>query len=288
MQLLGQFNDELTQVFDSALDQRWTEIEQMLAISTLASDDSVTTRRLAEVTRLNRRAVSRMIGRFRSGGLVVTRASEIDGRVVDVVLTARGKRETTRLRAAATEFILGSSEIASVISKGMGPAADLTARPMPADVMDLVRRICEAGVSLVRFMPDAATRGQLAARQRAALVHIASHEGTRPNELSSSLGVSRAGVAYIVDQLCAKGFVSRHREAVSRDRRAVILEATADGVAAVGAVLEGIAHQREMLADLFAEVATWAPAPERRFVARPLLAGDSKVPEGPAFPQSHA
>ncbi|MDN3495151.1 MarR family transcriptional regulator [Planococcus sp. APC 4015] len=153
------------------------------------------------------------------------------------------------------EFFAGSTEIALEISEGLGSIPAELDVAGSADAMDLLQRVCEAGVSLVRSMPDAATQGQLAARQRAALVQIATLGGVRPNDLATSLEVSRAGVAYIVDQLCAKGYVIRRRGVVTEDRRAVILEATAEGVQAVHAVMGGIESQREMLARVFAEIA---------------------------------
>ncbi|MEZ5199773.1 MAG: hypothetical protein R2742_00110 [Micropruina glycogenica] len=33
---------------------------------------------------------------------------------------------------------------------------------------------------------------------------------TRPLDLGGPLGVTRSGVAYVVDQLCAKGLIARH------------------------------------------------------------------------------
>jgi DNA-binding MarR family transcriptional regulator len=129
--------------------------------------------------------------------------------------------------------------------------------------MDLLRRVCEAGLSLVHVMPDAARQGQLAARQRAALVQIATAGGARPHDLSASLDVSRAAVAYVVDQLCVKGYATRRRGAVAGDRRAVLVEATPDGMQAVLAVMNGIGRQRESLSQLFAEIALWHPPAAR-------------------------
>jgi DNA-binding MarR family transcriptional regulator len=257
MELLGRFNDELTRVFDGAFGTEWAEIEEMLAIATVVTDQFVTTRRLADITGFNRRAVSRMVARLRSEGLVITRPSDADKRAVEVVLTSRGGQRADALRTSIADFFRGSTEIAREISEGLGPVDAPPAPSVPAEPMDLLRRVCEAGVSLVHFMPDAATRGQLAARQRAALVQIATVGSVRPSDLSPSLHVSRAGVAYIVDQLCAKGFVIRRRGAVSEDQRAVVLEATPEGMQAVRAVMEGIEQQSDTLAHLFAEIALW-------------------------------
>lgn len=257
MELLGRFNDQLTRVFDDAFGTHWAEIEEILAIAAAANNRFVTTRRLAEMTRFNRRAVSRMVGRLRAEELVVTRPADADRRVVEVILTPSGERLVGVLRHSMGGFFEGCTALALEISEGLGPVAAERDVAAPADAMDLLQRVCEAGVSLVRLMPDAATQGQLAARQRAALVQIATLGGVRPNDLATSLEVSRAGVAYIVDQLCAKGYVIRRRGVVAEDRRAVILEATAEGVRAVRAVMGGIESQREPLARLFAEIALW-------------------------------
>ncbi len=257
MALLGRFNDEMTRVFDDAFDTQWAEIEDILAIAVLVSDHGVTTRRLSEVSGLDRRAVSRMVDRLRSEDLVATRPSATDRRAVEVFLTGLGEQKATLLRTSIAEFFRGSSEIARAISEGMRSTHAPQVLAARADPIDLLRRVCEAGVSLVNFMPSAAIQGQLAARQRAALVQIATQGMVRPNDLSPALGVSRAGVAYIVDQLCTKGYVSRRRGAVPDDQRAVILEATAEGLQAVRDVMDGIEHQREPLSELFAEVALW-------------------------------
>lgn len=264
MELLGRFNDDLTRAFDAVFGTQWAEIEEMLAIAAIVTDPLMTTRQLAETTRLNRRAVSRMVARLQAEGLILTRPSDADRRAVVVGLTDRGRRDADRLRVAITRFFLASSGIAREISDGLGPS-DSRVNSDAADAMDLLRRVCEAGVALVRVMPDTAAHGRLAARQRAALVHIAMTGGARPHDLVPALGVSRAGVAYIVDQLAGKGFATRRRGGVPEDRRAVVVEATPAGMAAVAAVMTGIEAQRESLCRLFAEVAQWqAPRPSGR------------------------
>ncbi len=275
MELLGRFNDEMTHAFDQVFGTKWAEIEDILAIAAVVVDRPVTTRRLSELSGLDRRAVSRMVSRLRTEGLVTTRASQTDGRAVEVVLTHRGEQRAAALRTSMTAFFRRSTEIAREISEGMLSARAPRVPAAPADPIELLRRVCEAGVALVRFMPDAATEGKLAARQRAALVQIATQGLVRPNDLAPALGVSRAGVAYIVDQLCAKGFVDRRRDALPEDRRAVVLEATAEGLHAVRTVMDGIEQQRERLAELFAEVALWRPSPVAS-EAPPVSAGPGR------------
>ncbi len=131
MALLGKFNDELTRVFDGAFGTHWAEIEEMLAIATVVTDASVTTRRLADITRFNRRAVSRMVARLRAEGLVITRPSDADKRAVEVTLTGRGEQRAEVLRTSIAEFFRESTEIAQEISEGLGRWCPEALLPLP-------------------------------------------------------------------------------------------------------------------------------------------------------------
>ncbi|MBN9211584.1 MAG: hypothetical protein BGO45_07075 [Microbacterium sp. 71-36] len=255
IELLGRFNDELTRVIDAVYGTRWAEIEEMIALVVLASERVVCTRRLAEASGLGRRAISRLVLRLQDEGIVTTRPSEVDRRAVDVVLTEAGVRQADELRRAGETFLDGSEAIAREISRGLA-VGDVPPAPSPrADALDLLRRVCESGARLVSYMPAAATRGRLAARQRAALVLVATLGSVRPAAVSDALEVSPAGAAYIIDQLCAKGFLTRVHGVVPDDRRAVVLQATSEGLRAVGAVAYGIEQESASLAALFAEVA---------------------------------
>ncbi|NYF16623.1 DNA-binding MarR family transcriptional regulator [Microbacterium sp. AK009] len=260
MGLLGRFNDDLTRVFDAAFGSRWAEIETMVALSAIAAESHPTTRRLAAITRMNRRAVSRMLLRMREEGLVTTRPSHKDRRAVEVVFTPDGERRAEVLRTSIVAFFLDSAEIAHEISAGLASAEERFESNTSSDAMPLLLRVCEAGVNLVRTMPDAASQGHLAARQRAALVQIASMGGVRPHDLATSLAVSRPAASYIVDQLCAKGYAVRLRDVIPEDRRAVVVQVTPEGMSAVQAVMRGIAEQSASLARLFAEVAAFEVA----------------------------
>lgn len=255
--LLGDFNDRMTRVVDAVYGTSWAEIEEIIALVLLASERTVTTRRIADVSGLGRRAVSRLVLRLQAEDLVVTRASATDARAVEVVLTTAGDERVLTLHRETTAFFSASADIARDISEGMGSPVPASRHASPADALDLLLRICEAGARLVRYMPAAATRGKLAARQRAALVLVAMQGGIRPSELAGPLELSAAGASHVVDQLCAKGFVARVRGTVPEDRRAVVIRATPVGFEAVGAVAFGIEQESASLAALFAELAAW-------------------------------
>lgn len=256
IELLGQFNDQLTWVIDDVYGTHWAEIEEILAIVALADAGHASTRDLSERSELGRRAVTRLVTRLASADLVRTRPSASDARVVEVVLTDAGTERVEHLRERISALFTDSKDVAREIAEGLGDQRDDTTAPfVETDPLDLLWRVCDAGAALVRYMPPAATHGKLAARQRAALVFIASQSGIRPNDLIGPLEVSPAGVAYIVDQLSTKGFIRRRRGVVPGDRRAVVLEATDEGFQAVAAVAGGIEQERGRLVDLFAEIA---------------------------------
>ncbi|SIR91864.1 MarR family winged helix-turn-helix transcriptional regulator [Microbacterium sp. RURRCA19A] len=259
IELLGRFNDDMTRAVDEVFGTHWAEIEEIIALALVASERAVTTRRIADVSGLGRRAVSRLILRLQAEGLVSTRPSDADKRAVEVVLTNRGEELSDRLRVAVTAFLRESRGIAREISAGLGGDAPLPPPGPPADALELLLRVCASGAALVSYMPPAATRGKLAARQRAALVMIGMGGGIRPTDLSQPLEVSPAGVVYIVDQLCAKGFVERRRGTVPGDGRAVVLEATPEGLRAIGAVMDGVEQERERLVGIFVDVAHGVP-----------------------------
>ncbi|MDC7803765.1 MarR family winged helix-turn-helix transcriptional regulator [Sphingomonas sp. BLCC-B65] len=254
MELLGSFNDALTRMFDAVFETQWAEIEEILVVSAIACRPAVTTRDLTGMAQMNRRAMSRLVARLASRGLVETRRAPSDGRATMVVFTRAGHKAARRFRVAADDFLRISSDTAREICEGLGSGVQTSPEPS-LDVMDLLVRVCQAGIALVRAMPAAASEGRLAARQRAALVLVASHGASRPRELPAALGVSRAGAAYIVDQLCEKGFVVRRRGSVPEDRRAVVLEVTADGAGAVHDVMAAIDAQRDRVAAVFGEIA---------------------------------
>lgn len=256
IELLGQFNDRLTRAVDAVFGTRWAEIEEIIALIAIARDSVITTRSLADISGLGRRAISRLIMRLKETGLVTTRSSDRDGRVVEVVLTGHGHEQAEELRTRALELLGDSTELARELGAILQETS-LDVQPFTADPLALLLDASTAGAKLVTYMPVAATQGRMAARQRAALVYIATHEGVRPGALSEPLEVSPAGVAYLIDQLCAKGFIGRHRNEVADDQRAVILRATPEGLNAVAAVAHGVREERVVLSRLFLQIAAW-------------------------------
>ncbi|WP_285025424.1 MarR family transcriptional regulator [Plantibacter sp. ME-Dv--P-122b] len=261
IELLGHFNDQLTRTVDGVFGTRWAEIEEIIALIALARDSVITTRALADISGLGRRAVSRLIARLKDDGVVTTRSSDQDGRVVEVVLTEHGQEQAEELRSRGLALLHDSRELAQELGAILQTTI-IDVDPFGGDPLVLLLDASTVGARLVSYMPAAATRGRMAARQRAALVYIATSGEVRPGELAGPLEVSNAGSAYLIDQLCAKGFIRRHRHEVVDDRRAVILRATPDGLNAVAAVAHGVREEREALSRLFLQIAAWRDSEE--------------------------
>lgn len=259
MELLGRFNDDLTRAIDAVFDTRWAEIEEIIALVAIARDSVITTRSLSDISGLGRRAISRLIIRLADAALVTTRPASHDRRAVEVVLLTRGRERAGDLRDRAARLLRENGELAAelvTLLQADGP----TGAPPPEDPLTLLLDAAEVGAKLVSYMPTAATRGRMAARQRAALVYIATNRDVRPGALAEPLEVSHAGVAYLVDQLCEKDFIRRHRYEVEGDQRAVILRATPEGLSAVAAVASAIRGEREFLSRVFQQISAWSIA----------------------------
>ena len=74
--LLAQFSARFTALVDRHLGSDWAENAEILALVSLRHDEPPTTRQIAELSGLNRRAVSRL----HTDGLVVTEPSPAEHR----------------------------------------------------------------------------------------------------------------------------------------------------------------------------------------------------------------
>lgn len=258
---LGYFNDRMTRAFDDLFGTYWAEIEEMLAVVTLLSDDVISTRRLAEVSGMNRRSVSRLVLRLREAGSVMSQRAPADGRVMEVVLTERGKLQSQELRDMASAVFIETAHTAAEISRELQMDVTSLSPLRTTDPLQMLERICRAGAELVQYLPEPVSVGKLAARQRAGLVFVATNAGVRQRDLAQALGLSRAGTSYVVGQLCMKGLIVKADAEVDGDRRVVPLVASPAGERVVQAVLDAIEEKRVSLAQLFSELSCWQYQP---------------------------
>lgn len=255
--LIGRFSDDMTLLQNRSFGGEWASNEDTLALLEIVLQGGATTRRIAETSGLYRRAVSRLIARLSHDDLIQVGPALADRRLVAVTLSPRGMQAAATYRADLDQFFRSSHALARAIVSGLGGQHLVSISETGPDPLLLLQRIVRAGVSLVDAMQERAGRKQLSGRQRAALVQISAADGVRPNKLSPSLGIGRSGVAYVVDQLCDKGLVTRLPGAVPDDKRAVLLHATPHGRDIAHLVEDAIRENRSALIQVFGDVADW-------------------------------
>jgi DNA-binding MarR family transcriptional regulator len=250
--LFGLFGEDLTHVVDKNLGGDWAENDEILALLALRHEPPPTTRHLAQVSGMNRRTVSRMVARLRRDDIVVVGHSPSDRRSVTVGLTDHGRSCFGALAQDVVTLFETHRGTAAQICELLG--CDRPAVVTGLDPLTLLEQLVTAGADLVRSIQPPADRQSLSGSQRTALIRIASGEAVRPVDLGPTLGVSRSGVAYVLDQLCHKGLVQRRRDEVADDRRAVVLTATEEGRRGAASVIEAIESHRDRFCSLFAAV----------------------------------
>lgn len=251
--LLARFSVGFTALVDRHLGSDWAENAEILALVRLRHGHPPTTRQIAELSGLNRRAVSRLIYRLHTDGIVVTEPSPTDHRGVIVRPTDLGRTRFTSLMLDLDSYFDRSHATATRICQLLHLSRQAQALPA-VDAIDVLQHLATVGADLARSLQDAAGPTGLPGRQRVALVQIASRDAVRPTDLGESLMAGRSAVAYVVDQLCAKGLVTRRRESLSGDHRAVTLTATTAGDLVVDAVYRSIRDNTPQLGAVFAAI----------------------------------
>lgn len=254
--LLGVFSDGFTQVFDQVFGTDWTENDEILALLRIATVDGTSTRVIAEASGLGRRAVSRMVSRLRDAGVVTAERSPVDARSIVVVLTPRGRTLVRSLPVEFSRLFAHSAPRArralELLGNTSGPGRARLVEPL-----EIARSIAAVGVRLYAHMSAASDRVLPLGRQRAAIAQIAAHPGIRPAQLSSALGVTRGGAAYVIDQLRAAGMIERLRGAVADDARAVVLSLTPAGARVADLLADAVVDQRAPLTALCEAIAAY-------------------------------
>jgi len=119
------FNRSYTAII-GVLDRRilhspWS-LTEVRTLYEIAHDEGTNARRLTEILAVDEGYLSRTIDRLAAAGLVNRRRSASDGRVVQLRLSTRGRREIQKLEEASAEQIqaiikpLSAGEIAEVVS----------------------------------------------------------------------------------------------------------------------------------------------------------------------------
>ena len=251
--LLARFSAGFTAFVDLHLGTDWAENQEILALLALRHRPAPTTREVAESSGCNRRAVNRLVHRLERDGIVVTRPGHADRRAVVVELTAEGRCRFERLAADLADYFVASRALAADVIAQLGGPHPGPGRAV-ADALELLEDLATVGKSLAVEAPRSAGPAAPSGRQLVALIQIANSGAVRPVDLTAGLGAGRTVVAYVLDQLVAKGLIIRRPGPAGTDRRAVLLSATPAGQATADAVYASIEARGPELCRVFAAI----------------------------------
>lgn len=265
--LLAHFSQEFTAVVDDAMGTDFADNGEIRVLVAILGDVPPSTADLAELSRLNRRAVSRFVSWLETAGLATVGRSDRDGRVVLVNRTPRARRRGNRMRRQLEVMFDRSRPLAADVVRLLGGSAQEPGATPVRDSLAVLDALAQAGLKIIDRASLDGGASRLPARQRVALTRLASHAELRPTQLMDTLGLTSGGVTYLVDQLAAAGFVRRRYGGLDTDRRAVTITITPSGLTAVSGIYQGIAATRGPLCDVFAEIRDRLPHLDRARVA---------------------
>jgi DNA-binding MarR family transcriptional regulator len=262
--LMSRFSVQITQPFDDLIGTDYAKNPEMRAFIALTTPGTHTTRSMAARSGLSRDATSKLVRRLANAGLVARAPAAHDRRAVQVSLTTRGRRRVTQLRVALEHVVLNARDLAAdlaTLAAGLEPN-DAPRMEPPGDALELLDLVAIAGSQIA----EAATRRNetepVLGRQLLALLHLEQPGEHRPAELAARLRITTGGATYVIDQLEARGLVSRHHNTPHGDRRGVTVTVTDAGHLAAAPTHAAIADMGATIASLFDAVARYAP-PER-------------------------
>ena len=258
--LLAHFSQEMTAVVDGAMGTDFADNGEIRVLVAILGDVPPSTADLAELSRMNRRAVSRFVTSLETGGLVTVGRSGSDGRVVLVHRTALARRRGNRMRRQLEALFDRSQALAADVVRLFGGEEEEWAT-LSRDGLAVLDALAQAGLDITDRAALGAGASRLPPRQRNALLSLATHQELRPTQLMETLGLTSGGVTYLVDQLAAAGFVERRYGGLDTDRRAVTITITPAGLTAVSGIYRGIAATRDPLCATFAEIRDRAHTP---------------------------
>lgn len=250
--LLAQVSTHITAVVDRHLGTDWADNPEILALLSLRLHPAPTTRHLRDRSGLDRRAVNRLVHRLEDEALVVTARSPVDGRAVTVTLTGHGRSRLDHLARDLDSYFDTAVPTAGEILTWLGCGQTPGTAP-PADSLTVLEQLATAGTHLAADLNALEGLPELSGRQRVALVQIATGDSIRPGDLAGSLGANPPTVTYVINQLAAKGLITRSH-GTSHDGRAVVLAATDAGRHGVDGVYRAIRSNTPELCSAFAAI----------------------------------
>ncbi len=260
MRPVSTFAIGLTDVVDGTFGtEHITDIE-MLAIQALVTDESISTTELRRRSGLGRRAQDRLVDQLLKRGIIDRARAIYDARVHLLTLTPKGDDAVAALDQRLSDYFTNCGDVIAEILSILGGPADQTDERAAAGAvtaLEVLGQIASLGTKL-----DAAIRAQRAPkhpkdRPQGAVIAIAAADRARPARLAEQLHLSPGGLTYILNRLEADKLITRKHGQIPGDRRAVVIELTADGHKVIAAIGAGLNAVKPELRVLFTRIAAY-------------------------------
>jgi DNA-binding MarR family transcriptional regulator len=192
--------------------------------------------RLAATARLSPGAMSNMLGRLETAGLV-HRSHELeqgDGRAVFVDLTEPGRAEITAVCDTVVDCMRRSAttlkEILTVLDGLADPPSRREAGPSAgSSPMQATRELAELGLELQDALSEIGLGGVADPSASLVLAAVAVTDDCHPGQLDELMGLTSSGISRLIDRLEHAGLVERVTDPDRHDHRTVTMRLTAAG-----------------------------------------------------------
>lgn len=260
--LLDRYTREITELAAVCVGQGSVDNRSIQILVELYERPGLSPSEIARRLSLSRSAVSRSLKLLDDEQLVKRSPRTGDRRSSSLKLSDTGRRRIRAFRVQLGDFFHQNASLVTsalhAFEVDLGPD---TLSPQ-LDPLAVVQRMGEAGGPYVDDVVVALEgRGESDFVARSAVALLLHHRAMRPSQLGAILGLSSSSVTALLDRLERAGSLRRRYGHVAEDRRAVVVELTAQGRRASRIQLEVFGRHAEQLGHA---MALSLPAPDRR------------------------
>ncbi len=243
MVLLSRYSADITEIAFELLGRAEIENRDIQTLLAVAGSGPVTPTQLAETTAAAPSVVSRALGRLEDAGVVARSRDPGDRRRVLVTVTGKGRRQMKAFSDRLGDYFTAGEPLLKEMFRVLDLASPRPAAGTPVDPIVAAAAMSRSGAAFVDEVTNALSPfGVREFADRFALVLIFLAGEQRPSRIAEELGFTMSGTSGLLARLESAGLITRQHDAISGDRRAVLLRLTPRGEEAVQVQLDTFAR----------------------------------------------
>lgn len=243
MVLVSRYSADITEIAVQLLGRGEIENRDIQILLAVVGSGPVTPTRLAETTGAAPSVVSRALGRLEDAGVVARNRDAGDRRSVLVTVTGKGRRRITAFSDRLGDYFAAGEPLLKEMFHVLDLSSDRPAAGAPVDPIVAAAEMSRSGAAFVDDVTTALNPfGVREFADRFALVLIFLAGEQRPSRIADELGFTMSGTSGLLTRLESAGLITRRHDAISDDRRAVVLRLTPRGEEAVLVQLDTFAR----------------------------------------------